>query len=150
MNVVNCSFQKGQLSTTKRQGIFSLLPQKDKIFVFEKIRGQFPFWTNAIGNRMKRVLAKVINNDQSGLLKGKKKIMIFYQSTVLLFTQIIWINPVHWLWEVIRLDRVGFYRKGSYIFQFWALFRKLVQIVLLLCLYYYPKQWMGLRERYSK
>ena len=36
VNSINCSFQKGQLSVTQRQGIIALLPKKDKNPLFLK------------------------------------------------------------------------------------------------------------------
>ena len=61
VNAINCSFQKGQLSVTQRQGIISLLPKKDKNPLFLKnwrpitlLNCNYKIASKAKGNRMKR------------------------------------------------------------------------------------------------
>ena len=71
VNAINCSFQKGQLSVTQRQGVISLLPKKDRNPLFLKnwrpislLNCDYKIASKAIGNRMQRVLPTIINNDQ--------------------------------------------------------------------------------------
>ena len=78
VNAINCSFQKGLLSVTQRQGIISLLPTKDKNPLFLKnwrpislLNCDYKIASKAIGNRIKRVLPKIINGHQSGFMKGR-------------------------------------------------------------------------------
>ena len=78
VNAINCSFQKGQLSVTQRQGIISPLPKKDKNPLFLEnwrpitlLNCDYKIASKAIGNRMKRVLPEIINHHQSGFLKGR-------------------------------------------------------------------------------
>ena len=78
VNAISCSFQKGLLSVTQRQGIISLLPKKDKNPLFLKnwrpislLNCDYKIASKAIGDRIKRVLPKIINGDQSGFMKGR-------------------------------------------------------------------------------
>ena len=57
VNAINCSFQKGLLSVTQRQGIISLLPKKDKNPLFLKnwrpislLNCDYKIASKAIGN----------------------------------------------------------------------------------------------------
>ena len=68
VNAINCSFQKGQLSVTQRQSIISVLPKKDNNPLFLKkwrpislLNCDCKIASKATGNRMKRVLPKIIN-----------------------------------------------------------------------------------------
>ena len=84
VNAINCSFQKGLLSVTQRQGIISLLPKKDKNPLFLKnwmpislLNCDYKIASKAIGNRIKRVLPKIISGDQSGGNMNKPGLLMF-------------------------------------------------------------------------
>ena len=78
VNAINCSFEIGLLSITQRKGIISLIPKKQKGPRFLKnwrpitlLNCDYKIVSKSIANRVKRVLPDIINNDQSGFLKGR-------------------------------------------------------------------------------
>lgn len=73
----NYAFQKGSLSINQKRRIISLFPQikKDKTLL-ENLRPisllniDYKILTKSIAKRLKRVLPKIINPDQTGYIKG--------------------------------------------------------------------------------
>ena len=73
------AYDQGTLSVSKRRGIIKLVPKKDADLHFiENWRPlsllkycDYKISAKAIGNRIKTVIPKLINNDQTGFLKGR-------------------------------------------------------------------------------
>jgi len=74
----NYSFQNGCLSIDQSRGIINLIPKKDKDPTFLKnwrpislLNTDYKIITKVIALRLKNVLPDIINNDQTGFLKGR-------------------------------------------------------------------------------
>ena len=75
---LNRSFQKGKLAITQRRGIISLIPKKDKALDELKnwrpitlLNCDYKIASRAVASRLKTVLPALIDNDQTGFLKGR-------------------------------------------------------------------------------
>ena len=75
---INHAYRTGQLSVTQKRGIIKLIPKKDAEPYFIKnwrpislLNCHYKIATKTIANRFKRVLPSVIDNDQTGFLKGR-------------------------------------------------------------------------------
>ena len=77
LNALNFAYYKGQLSVSQKRGLIKLIPKKDAEPYYVK-----NWWlktllncdykiVKAIANRLKNVIPKIINNNQTGFLKGK-------------------------------------------------------------------------------
>ena len=71
------AFRTGQLSTSQRRGIISLIPKKDSIPFFLKnwhpispLNTDYKIVTKCITSRLKQVLPSIVHPDQTGYLKG--------------------------------------------------------------------------------
>ena len=78
ISALNCSCNMGTLSITQRRGIIKLIPKKDAEPQFIKnwrpltlLNCDYKIAAKAIANWIKTVLPKLINNDQTGFLKGR-------------------------------------------------------------------------------
>ena len=78
INSINYSYANGTLTDMQKQGVISLLPKKDKDLTSLKnwrpislLNIDYKIATKAIANRMKKVLNKIINDSQTGFLKGR-------------------------------------------------------------------------------
>ena len=78
VNSINYAFGKGQLSLTQRRGIIKLIPEKDA--EPDLIRNWRPITllncdykiaAKAVANRLKKVIPKLVNSDQTGFIKGR-------------------------------------------------------------------------------
>ena len=75
---LNKSHLKGKLALTQRRGIISLIPKKDKALQELKnwrpitlLNCDYKIASKAIASRLKAVLQNLIDNDQTGFLKGR-------------------------------------------------------------------------------
>ena len=75
---LNSSFSKGHLSISQRRGLITLIPKKNKPQQYLKnwrlislLSCDYKIAAKAVATRMKRVLPDIINNDQTGFLKGR-------------------------------------------------------------------------------
>lgn len=75
---INYAYHTGHLSVTQRRGIIKLIPKKDTEPYFVKnwrpislLNCDYKIATKVIANRLKLVLPKVIDSDQTGFLKGR-------------------------------------------------------------------------------
>ena len=75
---LNKSHQKGKLALTQRRGIISLIPKKDKALQELKnwrpitlLNCDYKIASMAIASRLKAVLQNLVDNDQTGSLKGR-------------------------------------------------------------------------------
>ena len=75
---LNSSFTQGHLSISQRRGLITLIPKKNKPLQHLKnwrpislLNCDYKIATKAIAARMKKVLPDIINNDQTGFLKGR-------------------------------------------------------------------------------
>ena len=78
IKALNYGYEVGQLSVTQRRGVIKLLPKKDTIPHFIKnwrpislLNCDYKIATKAIANRIKKVIPNVINQDQTGFIKGR-------------------------------------------------------------------------------
>ena len=78
INSINYSYEHNTLTQFQKQGIVSLLPKKDKDLTslgnwrpISLLNIDYKITTKTIANRMKKVLSKLINNSQTGFLKGR-------------------------------------------------------------------------------
>ena len=78
LDATNYGFEKGQLSMSQRRGIIKLIPKKDVELNQVKnwrpitlLNCDYKIAAKAIANRVKKALSKLINNDQTGFMKGR-------------------------------------------------------------------------------
>ena len=80
LNALNCAYMytKGLLSITQRRGLITLIPKKNKPTNLLKnwrritlLNCDYKIATKSIVSRIRKVLPKIINNDQTGFLKGR-------------------------------------------------------------------------------
>ena len=78
VNSINYAFGKGQLSATQRRGIIKLIPKKDAEPDLIKnwrpitlLNCDYKIAAKAIANRLKKVIPKLVNSDQTGFIKGR-------------------------------------------------------------------------------
>ena len=80
ISALNYSYDEGSLSITHRRGIIKLVPKRDAEFEPHLIKNWRPLTllncdykiaAEAIANRIKSVIPKLINNDQTCFLKGR-------------------------------------------------------------------------------
>ena len=78
LNALNCSYTNGHLSITQRRGLITLVPKKNKPANLLKnwrpitlLNCDYKIEAKSIANRIKKVLPKIINNDQTGFLKNR-------------------------------------------------------------------------------
>ena len=78
LNAINYGYENGQLSISQRRGIIRLIPKKDSDPHFIKnwrpitlLNSDYTISAKAIANRIKKTLPKVINEDQTGFIKGR-------------------------------------------------------------------------------
>ena len=76
LNALNCSCTNGHLSITQRRGLITLVPKKNKLAAnllknwgpITLLNSDYKIAAKSIANRIKEVLPKIINNDQTGFL----------------------------------------------------------------------------------
>ena len=78
LNALNRAHMKGCLSITQRRGIITLIPKTHKpVNIFKnwrpitRLNYDYKIASKCIANRIQKVLPKLINNDQTGFLKGR-------------------------------------------------------------------------------
>ena len=78
LEALNYGFEIGQLSISQKRGIIKFIPKKsEELYYIENWRPltllncDYKIATKAIANRLKTHLHKLINNDQTGFLKGR-------------------------------------------------------------------------------
>ena len=78
IDALNLSFSKGYLSISQRRGLITLLPKKNKPRQYLKnwrpitlLNCDYKIAAKSIATRLKKVLPYLINNDQTGFLKGR-------------------------------------------------------------------------------
>ena len=77
-NSLDCSYTNGYVSIPQRRGLIALVPKKNKPANLLKnlrpitlLNCDYKIAAKSIANRIKKVLPKIINNDQTGFLKNK-------------------------------------------------------------------------------
>ena len=78
LNALNCAYARGLLSITQRRGLITLIPKKNKPANFLKnwrpitlLNCDYKIAAKSIASRIRKVLPKIINNDQTGFLKNR-------------------------------------------------------------------------------
>ena len=73
-----CAYTKGLLSITQRRGLITLIPKKTKLINLLKnwrpitlLNFDYKIATKSIASRIPKVQSKIVNNDQTGSLKGR-------------------------------------------------------------------------------
>ena len=77
LNSLNCACRSGQLSVTQKRGVIKLISKKDVESYYVKnwrpitlLNCDYKIAAKAIASRLKNVIPKIINNDQTGFIKG--------------------------------------------------------------------------------
>ena len=75
---VRCSMEKGELSIEQKRGIITLIPKKEKNRLFKKnwrpialLNADYKIIAKALANRLCDMLPDIINEDQTGYIKGR-------------------------------------------------------------------------------
>ena len=91
LKALNHAYETGNLSITQKRGIIKLIPKKDADPHLIKnwrpltlLNCDYKIATKAIANRLKNVIPKLIDNDQTGFIKGR-----FIGENILLIDSII-------------------------------------------------------------
>ena len=78
LNALNYAYLKGLLSITHRRGLITLIPKMNKPTNLVKnwrpitlLNCDYKIATKCIASRIKKVLPKLINNDQTGFMKNR-------------------------------------------------------------------------------
>ena len=78
LEALNYGFEIGQMSISQKRGIIKLIPKKSEELYYVKnwrpltlLNCDYKIATKVIANRLKTHLHKLINNDQTGFLKGR-------------------------------------------------------------------------------
>ena len=78
LNALNCAYAKGLLAVTQRRGLITLLPKKNKPANFLKnwrtitlLNCDYKIATKSIASRLRKVIPRIINHDQTGFLKNR-------------------------------------------------------------------------------
>ena len=131
LDALNYGFEIGKLSISQKRGIIKLIPKKSEELYYVKnwrpltlLNCDYKIATKAIANRLKSHLHKLINNDQTGFLKGR-----FREENMRLIDSVINYTAVKknsrtsilpWLWESFWHIRIAFYTKNTYFFRIWT------------------------------
>ena len=77
-NILNCAYAKGLLAVTQRRGLITLVPKKNKPANFLKnwrpitlLNCDYKIATKSIASRLRKVIPRIINHDQTGFLKNR-------------------------------------------------------------------------------
>ena len=91
LKALNHAYETGNLSITQKRGIIKLIPKKDADPHLIKnwrpltlLNCDYKIATKAIANRLKNVIPKLIDNDQTGFIEGR-----FIGENILLIDSII-------------------------------------------------------------
>ena len=78
LNALNWAYATGLLAVTQRKGLITLLPKKNKPANFLKnwrpitlLNCDYKIATKSIASRMRKVIPRIINHDQTGFLKNR-------------------------------------------------------------------------------
>ena len=78
LSALNFTYESGWLSVTQRRGIIKLIPKKSIEPFYIKnwrpstlLNADYRIAAKAIANLIKTILSKLINNDQTGFMKGQ-------------------------------------------------------------------------------
>ena len=75
---INYSYETGNLSITQKQGIITCIPKKDKPRQYIKnwrpitlLNSVYKLLSSVLADRFKKVLPKIISEDQTGFMSGR-------------------------------------------------------------------------------
>lgn len=89
---INCGFEQGELSVTQKEGIITCIPKENKPRKYLKnwrpitlLNTTYKIASACIANRLKKILPKIIHEDQKGFIKGRyigENIRLLYDTLV--------------------------------------------------------------------
>ena len=165
-NCIHYAFKTGELSIEQKRGILTLIPKKDKDRLFLKnwrpitlLNTDYKIIATVLANRLKKVLPYVIDEDQTGYIKGR-----FIGQNIRIIEDVLYFTKNQKLPGIIltidfekAFDSINwkFIQKSLHLFNFGPQFCKWVSIMYTnitstvinngnICQWFYPSR--GIRQ----
>ena len=138
IEALNYGFEIGQLSISQKRGMIKLIPKKSEELYYVKnwrplslLNCDYKIATKAAANRLKTHLHKLINNDQTGFLRGR-----FIGENIRLIDSVInytAVKKMPGLLLFLNFEKAfdtlewSFIQKNTYFLRFWPFHCPMVQ-----------------------